>query len=110
MIEVVLLPESASAAMKRTEYGPMWFEVGVQVSVPLLLSGLGENTALLPAGRLERSAVSEPTESPSGSAAVTFNAIAAFSATTTVAGEATTGGRSWLITDRVVVAEEVRPL
>src|SRR5438093_10758505 len=68
--------------------------VGVQVSVPDFWSAAGVNTALLPAGRPARLAVSEPIAWPSGSAAVTFTVIGRFRTTLAAAGAVTTGAWS----------------
>src|SRR5262249_3492565 len=75
-----------------TTYGPgAAVKPGVQLNVPLVLLELsGVNVA--PGGKLL--ALSELIASPSGSAAVTGNDSAAFSATVRGAGAVTAGGRS----------------
>ena len=80
-------------------------KVGFQVSVPEALPGSGVNTAFPPAGKLERSAVSDVIAFPSGSEAVTRSVMVAFSATMAAAGADTIGARSTAIE---VVAVAVR--
>ena len=71
VMAVVAEPEAALAAVKRTVKGPAaWPAAGVQVSRPVVLPAPGVNTALLPAGSAERSAVSDVMASPSASLAV----------------------------------------
>src|SRR5438045_6175748 len=61
-------PDSALPAVKVTVYEPALLYVGVQVSVPVVSPGPGVKTALLPAGSLERFALSELSGCPPRSA------------------------------------------
>ena len=63
------------------------------MSVPAVFEALGKNVALLPAGRLDRSAVSPVIASPSGSVAVTFTLIVVASWPKIASGATTTGAR-----------------
>src|SRR5437870_12259581 len=78
VMAVVAEPESAFIAVKDTGYGfdRTSAEDGVQLSVPLVWAVLDVKVA--PAGRLDRSAVSELIDSPSGSAAVAVMENAVF--------------------------------
>ena len=78
--------------------------VGVQVSVPAVFPGPGVNTALLPAGRPERSAVRDAIGSPSSSPACTVTVTGLVSVAGTLDGAVTAGGRSTPVTVIAVVS------
>ena len=80
--------------------------VGVQLSVPLVLPAPAANVA--PAVMAVPEAVSEVMASPSGSFAVTLTVRSEFSFTEAVAGAVTTGARSTLFTVIAVDAEPER--
>ena len=96
VIAVEAVADSAFTAVNDTRYraGRPSANVGVQVSVPAVLSAFGTNTALFPAGSPETFAVRLVIGWPSGSAALTLIVSAWVSADATVAGAVTTGAWS----------------
>src|SRR6185503_18510626 len=99
-MRVVVVPAEAFEARNTTSNGPRRLSPasGSQLSVPAVLLALMVNDPLLPAVSAERSAVSEMIAAPSGSTAVTGMLMMLFSATATIGGALTTGGRSKLFT------------
>src|SRR6185436_16317964 len=104
VIAVDAEPESAFVAVNVAAKLPDCVNVGVQLSVPLVLPAHAANVA--PAVMAVPEAVNEVMASPSGSAAVTLTVRSEFSLTEAVAGAVTVGARSTLFT---VIAVEAEP-